>query len=461
MSKDQYLLRDDNSENKRVTLLAILDIKNYEAIKDLKFLKPYLNGKWIWVWTSLLFFIINSLLYLYIPKSIGNIIDYGLKDKGSGNSEFIFYFIIFSLTYIFRIITSVIQKYSFICAGERALLELRQDLVNIILHMPMKFFDINSSGKIISRTVNDVTNLSQLFSPNFFSNVGDLILVMGALISIFLISPIMGIPLFILMVVLVVFMLQIVGYSGRKQRRFRSIISQIATYTTDTINGMDVILSHNYINLWIRNYNKLIRLYFASSKKMILLWGRFPIGHTIIIGLSYAITIAIGYYGVKNKILTLGEFVAVITYITMLFQPFYELSQRVNELQSSMSSMSKIKEILKFKKLLNKIQISQISQTSQTTQTSQIELSADNLKCADIIFNKVNFTYEIGEDIFKNLNLVIPANRVTAIIGRTGSGKTTLANLICSLYPLSEGEILFANHPLSKIKIESLYVEQP
>ncbi|MBF0362002.1 MAG: ABC transporter ATP-binding protein [Oligoflexia bacterium] len=453
-NRDPLLLNDDNSENKRVSLRAILDVKNYEAIKDLRYLKPYLKGKWPWIWTSLIFFIISSVLALYIPKSIGNIIDFGLSPNKKGDN-FIFYFGIFSIVYVLKIITSVIQKYSFIWAGERALLELRRDLVNIILHMPCKFFDINSSGKIISRTVNDVSNLSQLFSPNFFSNVGDLILVMGALIAIFLISPMIGIPLFLLMVILVVFLLQLVGHLGRKQRRFRSIISQIATFSTDSINGLDVILSHNYLNLWSRNYSKLVKLYYTSAKKIILLWGKFPIGHTIIIGLSYATTIGIGYYGVKKDMLTIGEFVAVVTYITMLFQPFYELSQRVSELQASMSSMSKIKEILKFKKM-----------DLGLKSGSKLELDKESLKRADIHFKNVRFTYGIcgsgsgsgiGEDIFKNLNLTIPANRVTAIIGRTGSGKTTLANLICDLYPLSAGEILFADTSLVQIKRENLY----
>ncbi|MBF0364749.1 MAG: ATP-binding cassette domain-containing protein [Oligoflexia bacterium] len=135
----------------------------------------------------------------------------------------------------------------------------------------------------------------------------------------------------------------------------------------------------------------------------------------------------------------------------MAFHPFHEISHRINELQSSMSSMSKIKEILKFKEAVN---VKEREDHQIDFPTKELER---NFKEAPITIRNLSFGYGIGDLIFKNMNLTIPSHRVTAIIGRTGSGKTTLSNLLCALYPWPEGEIFYGSYPLTQIPRVLLY----
>ncbi|MBF0206867.1 MAG: ABC transporter ATP-binding protein [Oligoflexia bacterium] len=439
---NQFLLRDDYHEEHKVNFRTILKFKDYQAVKDFAYLWPYLLRKWQLPLLSFFLFIISTGLIVYIPRSIGKIIDFGLKNQ----QDFFYYFGIFIAISSAKIATVFFQRWTFILFGEKALLELRQDLVNIILNMPMRFFDLNSSGKIISRAVNDVSNLAQVFSPMLFSSVSDLVMILGSVISVMFISPLIGLGHTILLALLIFFLMYIVTHLGRKQRRFRSILSQINTYTADTINGIEVILAQNYVSLWLKNYNKLIRLMFFSANKIILLWGRFPIGHTMIIGLAYVLTIVLGVYQVKHSIISLGDFVSILYYITMIFHPFHEISHRITEIQSSMSSMSKIKEILQLRPM-----------SLRPMSLRDVEEKLPSFHNYPIIFKNIRFSYSSDRIIFDNLNLTFPAKKVTAVIGCTGSGKTTLSNLICRLYPWESGDILLGDYPISNIESSLLY----
>ena len=232
---------------------------------------------------------------------------------------------------------------------------------------------------------------------------------------------------------------------GRKVRKKRSIISKVNTFVSDSINGMELIYANGYIQEFKRSYNRLIKLYYLSSQKLIKIWGKFPSLHASCLGLMFGF-IAF-YFGSKlaSGDITKGEFITVIFYSSMIFLPFNDIAARQNEFQDGMSSMSKIREILSL----------DLNYSNNKTSYKQIK----SLKDCSIKFENVYFGYKSDHLLFENLNFEIPQGKTTAIIGRTGSGKTSMVSLLTNLYDIQKGRILFGEHNLTNINPNTLYRE--
>ena len=232
---------------------------------------------------------------------------------------------------------------------------------------------------------------------------------------------------------------------GRKLRKKRSLNSKVNTFISDSINGLELIYANGYIEKFHRSYSRIVRLYYLSSEKLVKTWGKFPSIHAFALGIVFAfISVYFGGLLVANEI-TKGEFVSLIFYSSMVFLPFNDIASRQNEFQDGMSSMSKIKEILSLK---NSLESNKASFKENT-----------DLDNASISFENVSFGYNDGQYLFSNLDLKIPANKITAVIGRTGSGKTSLISLITRLYNIQEGTIKLGEDDIRLIPPAELYAK--
>jgi ABC-type multidrug transport system fused ATPase/permease subunit len=169
--------------------------------------------------------------------------------------------------------------------------------------------------------------------------------------------------------------------------------------------------------------------------KHIFVWGSFSSTHVLVMGLSYAMVIILGAYQLKSGDITLGKMIGSFTYVGLIFGPFLDISEKLNVLLNALGSVQRLKEILPHKP-------EALKETKSPGEDHHMPTGAVKIK-------NISFSYRSDTKLFENLNLELPEGEVTALVGRTGSGKTTLAHLLLGLYPLSQGEIYWGDENLS------------
>ena len=403
--------------------------------------------KQLWIYVSpytkplkvgLVFFVFDLMANLSLPKLMGQLVDKGLKPP----FQFQFYFVLFLLTFGCMLIFNVTQKFIFIRIGERALQNIRREVYELLQRVPLKFYDSNSSGKIISRTVNDVSALSVIFNAKFFSMVSDSIIIMGALVSLLIIRPMFGLAVIGVLACLIVFLVHFITMYSARMQKFRSMNSRLNSFVADTMNGLEIIFSGQYQRFWFPRARRFVKLFKLSAENVILGWAQFPMAHTFSLGIVYALFILLCGPELKTGAMTGGQFLSILTYILYIFNPFFEISQKISEFQAAMTSMAKINQILSLRDRL------------EGDYDHGEELKNPS---GSIAFHSLYFGYDQNNDLFKNLNITIPGEKITALIGRTGSGKTSFISIVSRLYPYLRGNIKIGDQELSSVGRNSLY----
>jgi ABC-type multidrug transport system fused ATPase/permease subunit len=299
----------------------------------------------------------------------------------------------------------------------------------------MAFFDQNASGKLISRCVNDVTNLSSFFTANFFTVIADFALIIGATLFMFTISPGAALIVTAMILPLTIFMLNVSQAQMRWGRDQRNLLSRLSSHTADTMNNLAVLHSQDLSDKWSKRHSKLQDIFSGFTIRNILTWGSFSSTHVFIMGITYASVITLGVYNLQNGSMTIGNMIASFTYVGLIFGPFIEISEKLNMMVTALGSVKRLRGLLPEK-------INQVLEAPKDT------APAPN---GNIIFKDIFFSYRYDTYLFENFNLTIPEGEVTALVGRTGSGKTTLAQLMLGLYPINSGKILWGDEDLTTL----------
>ena len=326
---------------------------------------------------------------------------------------------IFVLTFIQNLIMEL--------AGNRIMHDLRVGLYRHIQAMPLPFFTRNPVARLVTRVTNDIQNMHELFT-NFISMVfKDLFLLVGiavvllamdwrlALLS-FLVLPLVAVAAF--------------GFSKKVRDVFRELrvkVAEINTRFSETISGIKVIQSFGHED---ENFSAFAHLnhdnYLAGMRQINIFAVFMPIIEMLGVT-SIAIVVYVGGAHVLNQSVSIGVLAAFIAYMRMFFRPIRDLAEKYNILQNAMSSAERIF-------LLQDTPTAAITRTGTGHVPGPLEV---------IRFKDVTLSYTPGEPVLKAINLTISAGQTVAIVGATGSGKTSLVNLLVRFYDPSSGSLTF------------------
>lgn len=395
--------------------------------------------RWLWPWvkphTRKLFQVIalfacTTIIYLLTPRLVAKIVDDVLVSK---SESFSLWGPILASFMIIKIVCDLSYKWIMTKIGQKISAHLRFDIFYQLGRSPLSFFDKNASGRLISRCVNDVTNLSSFFTASFFTVVSDVVLIIGSSILLFTLSVKAGLVILMMLIPLSIFMMNVSQAQMRWGRSLRNSLSRLSSHTSDTMNNLAVMHSQPFTSKWSRRHRNIQELYSQLSIKNILTWGAFSSTHVLMMGLTYAMVISLGVYQLKNGEITIGKLIATFTYVSLIFGPFLEISEKLNVLVTALGSVKRLRSLLS-----NKIE-------------RDVEGSPDSgiPPQGAITFKDISFSYRSDVSLFENFNLELPEGEVTALVGRTGSGKTTLAHLMLNLYPLRGGGIFWGDENLS------------
>ena len=194
----KFNLSDDRSEIESLNssfLSFLRDPKSFKTVKDFAYVLQYLKAHPRALRISVLLFLCSFAFALTIPKAIGWLSDKIFLEKSITSFKYVYIFI---GIYVCKLIFECCYKWSFAKLGERVLRDIRSDINRILSTIPIKFYDINSSGKIISRGVNDVTNFALIFNPMMYHTIGDVFIIFGSLIIMTIMYPAAGLLMGIL-----------------------------------------------------------------------------------------------------------------------------------------------------------------------------------------------------------------------------------------------------------------------
>lgn len=326
--------------------------------------------------------------------------------------------------------------------GQSMMHAIRQQLFRHVLGLDLSFFNEKQSGGIVTRLTNDIQNMHEMFTTvlvNVFNDLLRLICIMIILIYMNVkLGLIMGLFLPVALGITILFS----KMAREKFRAMRSGISKINTYLAETISGTSTIQIFGKQREVFAHFQKINRAYQGFSLGQVKIFGAFmPLTEFLS---SIAIGIILWYGGgqIIQEKLTLGELVAFLSYMRLFFQPLRELSQKYSIVQAAMASAERIFSLLEI-------------ETKIIDHKDEKSVHIDNIK-GDISFSNIKFSYNESAQILKDISLEIKAGETVAIVGTTGSGKTTLINLLLRFYEPQSGQITIDNKDISNYGLKDL-----
>ena len=319
---------------------------------------------------------------------------------------------------------------------------LQQKMIKKILSMPRPFFEKFSSGDLMSRATSDVATVSDLlgYGTMAFSDgicyLSTVIVAMGIIIS-WKLTFLSILPLPILLL----FSNNLGHHIHNEYMKQQEAFSAMSDVALENINGLRVVRSYVLENQSISNFEKSITDVYHKSLKTEIIADIFWPSSKIFTSMSYAIAIWYGSSLVASNQITLGELISFNIYLGFLVWPMFSIGDFINISQRSSTSIQRIYEVLEEK--------------DNVTQENEVKINKD-LSC-DISFDNYSFKYPTSSSAnLKNINLFIPKGKTLGIVGKTGSGKSTLIKQLLKEYEYGNGDVFIGNIPLKNIEVKSL-----
>lgn len=407
---------------------------NYKYIKH--FLPYFLKYKALLILTlfsMLISSVSSSLLPFYAKKIIDQFI--ATKEIKSVLLASLIMLLLAALTYALKLI----QIYYGNLAGQRIMKDIRLNFFKKLTRFEIETFNREPSGKIITRITNDIENMNELLNSGIISLLSDLLLVFFAVFFLLYINPKLGL-ISISPLPLAIFLSFIFGNKMEKAyEKVRDALTKINIHMQESLTGLSVVQIFQNEK---RNFQK-----FDSHAKDF----RFSFHRSIMLNvllrqsvnvMSYFSTFLLYLFGgilaISGKS-TIGTIVAFGYYLSYLYGPLGDLSDKFSILQNAISSMKKIDEFL-----------------TENREEENIEKGKAIESKGNISLNNVCFSYEKNNNVLENINLKTEKGQKIAIVGYTGAGKSTLANLILAFYKPTSGEIYFEGENLLSLSKQQL-----
>jgi len=345
--------------------------------------------------------------------------------------------------FVLNMVQVIIMEYT----GQMIMHDLRVTLFAHIQSLSVAFFTRNPVGRLVTRVANDIQNMHELFTSVIVFVFKDLFLLAG--ITLVLLSINWRLALVCFTVIPFVLYASI-HFSGQAREAFRILrlkIAEINTRFSETIAGITVI------QLFLqekRNYLAFKRLnheHYLAGMRQVHVFAVFMPVIELLGAVAIAVVIFYGGGEVLAETISLGALVAFLSYMKMFFRPLRDIAEKYNILQNSMASAERIFLILDSAERLPQCVPAVDFGTPSGSKTQTQTLG----KISEVSLKNVFFAYVKGETVLKNVSFNITAGKTLAIVGPTGSGKTTIINLIIRFYDPTSGQVLVNGMDIKKI----------
>ena len=418
-------------------------------LERLKPLAPYLRR----YWKSLAWGGVSTILYNVVKVLLPGVIGHAIDDMQHGltQAKILHHALILLLIAAFSAIFLYITRQVVIGASREIEFDLRNDIFANLERQSPSYYHTHRTGDIMARTTNDLNAVRMLLGPAIMYSANTIVFTAAALPFMYRISPKLT---FFAFVPLPMASILVQYFGARIHRRFERIqamFSDISAKAQENFSGARLIRAFAQEDAEIASFETANREYIRRSLHLVRLMAMLWPTLEFVLGLSLMITLLVGGHEVVSHHISVGQFTAFNVYMVQLTWPMIAVGWVVNLFQRGTASIVRIDELLKQKP--------DIADELTDEEMSDLNVPVDNnfLNVAgNIEFRNLSFAYPSGPEVLHDISLKIPAGSSLAIVGPTGSGKSTLVNLIPRLYDAAEDMVLIDDVPVRKWKLQSL-----
>ncbi len=400
---------------------------------------PYVKKYKIGLIIGILFIIFTVYFTTKVPRVMGDAVD-ALGDNLDRSVLFahVILLLIYAATQgLFRFL----MRNTIIGISRKIEYDIRNDFFKHLQTLEQSFYDINRTGDLMSRATNDLNAVRMVLGPGIMYSLNTVILFGVTLYYMISINPqltlVAVLPFPLLAFLINRFGVRVHFWFEKIQAQFSAISARVQ----ENLSGIRIIKAYVREQNEIQTFDSMNAKYVSLNKKLIQVWSFFYPTIHFVSGIGFALILWYGGRSVIQQTLTLGEFVAFNTYLIMLLWPIISVGWVVNLFQRGAASMSRMNVIMDVKPDINDAQSVPFAGSFS----------------GDIVIKSLSFSYKNGNShVLNNINLTIPGGGMAAIIGPTGSGKSTLINLIPRIYQPPAGTVFIDGVDVLTIPLDDL-----
>lgn len=396
---------------------------------------------------ALILAIISSIFSIIGPDKLSDITDEITKGLITGinldkvKEIGIFLITIYSLGAIF----SYIQGFIMAIVTNRCAKKLRTEISDKINKLPLKYFDKNSYGDVLSRVTNDVDTIAQSLNQSLGNLVSATTLFIGAIIMMFVTNVTMAITAILASLIGFIIMSLILKNSQKYFNEQQKQLGSLNGHIEEVYSGHNIVKVYNAMNEEEQEFDKINEELYKSNRKSQFLSGLMPPIMSFIGNFGYVAVCVVGALLVMNNKITFGVIVAFMIYIRLFTNPLTQIAQALTSLQSTGAASERVFTFLE--------------EPEMPKETNKKVLKKENAK-GNIEFKNIEFGYDEDKTIIKNFSAKAKAGNKIAIVGPTGAGKTTMVNLLMKFYDIKKGDIIIDGisiHDLTRENVHDLF----
>lgn len=373
-------------------------------------------------------------------KKAKNLKSSDMKTLQSRNINMLKYFgMLYMGIILIQFLLNYLQIYFVNYSSQHAMYDLRRDLFAHLSKMPLKFFDTNPVGKLVTRVTNDVRTLDEMLSNGLIQLIQEFLVLGGIIIMMLLFDWRLALVSFTVLPLTFILFKIFMKKSRIIYREVRKNVANINASLSENISGVRIIQLFNQYEAKCKQFAKINQEYYEKSLDQLRLFAIFR----PMIGSMRRVTLAIIlWYGggqILDNMISLGVFIAFMSYLDRFFEPINRLSEKFNIMQAAMSGIERIFGLME-----------------QDIETDGDQAIAKTTFAGEIEFKNVTMAYNENGDVLKDISFKVNAGEKVALVGHTGSGKTSIISLLAGLYPYQQGQILVDGKEIDQYSLANL-----
>ena len=389
------------------------------------------------VFIGLILIVIRSLSGLVLPWQSKVLLDDVVPNKDYTQLYYLIAIVIGAITV--QAVTSFLLTKILSVQAQYLISELRAQVQKKVLSLPISFFDNAKSGALVSRIMTDVEGVRNLIGTGLVQLVGGSFTAVVSLIILIKLSPWMTLFVFVPLSIFGYIALRAFKYIRPIFRTRGKINAEVTGRLTETLAGVRVIKAFNAETQENLVFEKGVEKLYQNVKKSLTATAFMTSASTFLIGVATTGIMGIGGYYMILGEMTTGDFLFFTLILGFMIAPIVQMSNIGSQLTEALAGLDRTEELMNMT-------------AEEDNEERTIEL--DTIK-GDIEFDNVSFSYDEGKEVLHNVKFKAPAGSVTALVGSSGSGKSTMAGLSATFLTPKSGKVTIDNQDLSKVKLSS------